>query len=156
MKIAPADIKKLRETTGAGIMDCKKALEEFDGNFDEAIKALRKKGAAVAAKKGGRKAGEGIIGEYIHFNKKIGVIVEVNCETDFVARNEKFTEFAHEIAVHVCANNPRWMSPDEIPEAILNDEKEIFKEQLVKAGNRFQITTIGGGVLCNKNKLFFS
>ncbi len=132
MKIKSEDIKKLRQTTGAGIMDCKKALEEFDGDFDEAVKSLRKKGAKVAAKKSERSASEGTVGEYLHFNKKLGVLVEVNCETDFVAKNEKFTAFAHELAMHIAANNPRWIKSDEVPEDVIEGEKEIYRAQLKK------------------------
>jgi elongation factor Ts len=130
MKASPDDIKKLLDKTGAGILDCKKAFEETGGNIEEAVKLLRKKGAAVVAKRSGRTASEGVIGEYIHFNKKIGVMVELNCETDFVAKNEKFNIFAHELAMHIAVANPRWLTSGEVPEKVIEDEKEIYKNQL--------------------------
>lgn len=130
MKVSSEDIKKLRQMTGAGILDCKNVLQESNGDIDEAIKSLRKTGAIKAAQKGDRATREGIIESYIHFNKRVGVLVEVNCETDFVARNERFTEFCHELGIHVAAYDPRWLSPEDVPEEVLNDEKEIFREQL--------------------------
>ena len=132
MEVTTEDIKKLRERTGAGILDCKKALEAAGGNAEDAVKSLREKGAALADKKGERTAAEGVIGEYLHFNSKVGVLVEINCETDFVAKNESFTDFAHSVAMHITAYNPRWIQPEDIPEEILEEEKEIYRKQLEK------------------------
>ncbi len=123
-------IKRLRERTGLGIMDCKQALIEAGGDEEKAIEILRKKGLATAAKKALRTAKEGIIGHYIHSNKKIGVIVEVNCETDFVARNEQFQEFVKNIAMHIAASDPKYVSREEVPEDVLEKEKEIYRAQV--------------------------
>lgn len=130
MAVSTEEIKQLREKTGAGILDCKKALEASDGNIDDAVKSLREKGAVLANKKGERAAAEGIIGEYLHFNNKVGVLVEINCETDFVAKNEKFTDFAHSVAMHITANSPQWIEPEDVPQDVLEEEKEIFRKQL--------------------------
>lgn len=127
--ISAADVKALREQTGAAMMDCKKALVEADGDIDKAIEALRVKGAAQAAKRGDREASEGIIADYIHANGKIGVLVEINCETDFVARNEDFTAFAKDIALHIAAAAPQYVSEDEVPEEAKDAERKIFAEQ---------------------------
>jgi len=134
MSVSTDDIKKLREKTGAGILDCKKALQECNGDMEEAVKLLRKKGAAVAMKKSGRSTAEGAIGEYLHFNKKVGVLVEVNCETDFVARNEKFLAFTHALAMHIAASGPRWVAPEDVPAEVLEEEKEIYRKQLEQEG----------------------
>src|SRR5918999_6471580 len=109
MSISASDVKTLRERTGAGIMDAKGALQEADGDFDRAVEILRVKGQASAAKRGGRGAGEGVVSTYVHANGKIGVLVEVNCETDFVARTEPFQEFAREVALHIAAAAPRYV-----------------------------------------------
>src|SRR3954453_14464286 len=114
--ISAKDVKALREQTGAGMMDCKKALVESDGDVDKAIEILRVKGQAQAAKRGERTASEGTVTSYIHATGKIGVLVEINCETDFVARNDDFQEFAREVALQVAATNPLYVSEDEIPE----------------------------------------
>lgn len=127
--ISAADVKALREQTGAAMMDCKKALVEADGDIDKAIEALRVKGAAQAAKRGDREASEGIIADYIHANGKIGVLVEINCETDFVARNEDFAAFAKDIALHIAAAAPQYVSEDEVPEEAKDAERKIFAEQ---------------------------
>jgi elongation factor Ts len=127
--ITASDVKALREKTGAAMMDCKKALVEADGDFDKAIEALRVKGAAQAAKRGDRETAEGLIADYIHANGRIGVLVEVNCETDFVARNEDFAEFARDIALHVAAAAPEYVSEDEVPEQAKDAERKIFAEQ---------------------------
>jgi elongation factor Ts len=123
------DIKKLREVTGAGMMDAKKALVEADGNFDGAIDALRKAGAAKAVKKADREARNGLIETYIHTGK-IGALVEINCETDFVARTDDFKEFAHDVAMQVAATNPEYVNPDDIPENVLDKEKSFYREEL--------------------------
>lgn len=127
-------IKELRERTGAGVMDCKRALQECGGQIEEAITLLRKKGLAKAAKKVGRETSEGLIGSYIHAGGKIGVLVEVNCETDFVARTPDFQNLVKEIAMHIAAMNPKYISPDDVPEEVLDKEREILREQAKSLG----------------------
>ncbi|MGH2906678.1 MAG: translation elongation factor Ts [Solirubrobacterales bacterium] len=127
--ISASDVKTLRETTGAGMMDCKKALAEAEGDFDKAVELLRVKGQASAAKRGDREASEGQVAHYIHANGKIGVLVEINCETDFVARNDDFTEFARDIALHIAAAAPQYVSEDEVPQEAKDAEVKIFEEQ---------------------------
>jgi elongation factor Ts len=129
-EISADKVKKLRDHTGAGMMDCKAALQEAKGDFDEAITVLRKKGIASAAKKSGRTASEGVITSYIHPGSKLGVLVEVNCETDFVARTPEFQQFAHNIAVQIAAMNPQFLTREEVPETLLNKEREILMGQL--------------------------
>ncbi len=127
-------IKQLRERTAAGFMDCKKALEEAKGDIEKAVDILRKKGLAIAAKRAAKEALEGVVTAYIHSNKKIGVLVEVNCETDFVARTSEFQEFAHNLAMQIAATNPVAISRDQVPPEILEREKKIYEEQLKEAG----------------------
>jgi elongation factor Ts len=127
--ITAADVKALRDRTGAGMMDCKKALAEADGDVEKAIEILRVKGQAQAAKRGERTAGEGVIASYIHANGKIGVLVEVDCETDFVAKNDDFKDFAREVALHIAAAGPLYVSEDEVPEEDRARELRIFEEQ---------------------------
>ncbi len=127
--ISAKDVKALRDQTGAGMMECKNALVEADGDMDKAIDILRVKGAAKAAKRGDRAAAEGIVTSYVHSTQKIGVLVEINCETDFVARNDDFQEFAREIAVQVAATGPQYVSEDEIPDDAKQAELRIFEEQ---------------------------
>ena len=127
-------VKKLRERTGAGIMDCKQALTECNADLDKAVEFLRKKGLATAAKRAGRATSEGTIQSYIHMGGKLGVIVEVNCETDFVAKNEDFQAFAKNIAMHIAASNPLGIQPEDIPEDVINKEKEIYKAQALELG----------------------
>jgi elongation factor Ts len=122
-------IRDLREKTGAGMLDCKKALTESNGDFEEAVRLLRQKGLATAAKKAGRIASEGSIGSYIHMGK-IGAMVEVNCETDFVARTDAFKELVKDIAMHVAAAHPLYLSIEDVPEKILEQEKEIYRAQV--------------------------
>lgn len=122
-------VKELREKTGAGMMDCKKALEEAGGDLDEATKALRTKGLADAAKRSGRAANEGIIDSYIHAGGKVGVLVEVNCETDFVARTDEFKSFVHDIALHIAALKPRFVAIADVPEEYVASEKAIYEAQ---------------------------
>lgn len=131
MTAAPTatDVKVLRETTGAGMMDCKRALEEAGGDFDKAVELLRVKGQAQAAKRGERDTAEGVVSSYIHANGKIGVLVEVNCETDFVAMNDDFQEFARDIALHIAAAAPLYVSEDDVPEGEKDAERKIFEEQ---------------------------
>ena len=127
-------IKQLRERTAAGFMDCKKALEEAKGDIEKAVDILRKKGLAIAAKRAAKEALEGVVTAYIHSNKKIGVLVEVNCETDFVARTSEFQDFAHNLAMQIAATNPVAISRDQVPPEILEREKKIYEEQLKEAG----------------------
>ncbi|MFQ6609880.1 MAG: translation elongation factor Ts [Fidelibacterota bacterium] len=132
--ITAKTVKELRDRTGAGMMDCKKALVEADGNIELAIENLRKAGIAKAQKKSGRSANDGVIMNYIHPGSKLGVLVEVNCETDFVARTDKFHEFAKDIAMHIAASNPIAVTREEILESVINKEKEIFAEQARQSG----------------------
>lgn len=125
MEVTPQMIKALRDKTGAGFADCKQALIEAEGNEEKAIEVLRKKGQASAAKKEGRIAAEGAVGSYIHMGGKIGVLVEVNCETDFVARTEAFQQFVKDVAMHICASEPRYVSKTEIPAEVVEKEREI-------------------------------
>ncbi len=134
MSISAKDIKTLRERTGAGFMDCKKALEDSNGDFDKAVEFLRKKGLAQAAKRAEREASEGVLELYNHGDGRVGVMVEINCETDFVARSEKFRKFAHEIALQIAALSPRWVSEDEIPAEVLEKEREIARERAIQEG----------------------
>src|SRR3954467_13304015 len=128
-EITAAMVKELREKTGAGMMDCKKALAEVGGDFTKAEEYLRKKGITAAGKKAGRVAAEGLVGTYVH-GGKIGVLVEVNCETDFVARNEDFQQLVRDIAMHIAAANPLYVRREEIPPEVVEKEKEIHRSQL--------------------------
>ncbi|MEW6210332.1 MAG: translation elongation factor Ts [Acidobacteriota bacterium] len=127
--ITPAAIKALREKTGAGMMECKSALTEAGGDEEKAIEILRKRGLATATKKSGRVAAEGMVDAYIHAGGKIGVLVEVNCETDFVARGEDFRSFVHDLAMHITAAEPRFVSKEDVSEEVLAKEREIALEQ---------------------------
>ncbi|MEW6144695.1 MAG: translation elongation factor Ts [Thermodesulfobacteriota bacterium] len=127
-------VKEIRDRTGAPFIDCKKALEEVSGDFDKAIEILKIKGVAKAAKKVGRETPEGTITSYIHAGGKIGVLVEINCETDFVARNDEFQAFAKEVAMQIAAGNPKYVSREYIPEDELAKEKEILKAQVIESG----------------------
>ncbi|HEY7632432.1 MAG TPA: translation elongation factor Ts [Thermoleophilaceae bacterium] len=127
--ISASDVKALRDQTGAGMMDCKAALTEAGGDMDKAVEILRVKGQAQAAKRSGRAASEGAVASYIHAGGKIGVLVEVNCETDFVARNEDFQEFVRDIALHIAAANPQFVNEAEVPEDVKQAEAKIFEEQ---------------------------
>jgi elongation factor Ts len=124
-----ADVKKLRELTAAGMMDCKNALTEADGDLEKAVEILRVKGQAQAAKRGERAASEGIVQSYVHATGKIGVLVEINCETDFVARNEDFQEFARDVALHIAAAAPLYVSEEDVPEDAKQAELRIYEEQ---------------------------
>ena len=121
-------VKSLREKTGAGMMECKKALNETNGNEDQAIEALRKAGLASAKKREGRIAAEGVVGSYIHMGGKVGVLVEVNCETDFVARSEDFSQFVKDVAMHICASEPQYVTKDEVPTDLVEKERRIALE----------------------------
>jgi elongation factor Ts len=129
MEITADLVKELRARTGIGMMECKRALEEAGGIMEKAIEVLRKKGHARARDKAERTTGEGLVGAYIHTNGKIGVLVEVNCETDFVARNSEFKELVKNIALHIAAANPRYLAPADVPADILDKEREIIREQ---------------------------
>jgi elongation factor Ts len=127
-------VRKLREETGAGMMECKSALVESSGDAEKARDLLRKKGLASAAKKAGRAASEGQVGSYIHMNGKIGVLVEVNCETDFVGKTPEFTALVKDIAMHIAATNPLYVKKEDVPASVLDKEKEIYKAQALAAG----------------------
>jgi elongation factor Ts len=127
-------VMQLREKTGAGIMDCKGALTECNGDMDKALDFLRKKGLATAAKRAGRAMTEGIVESYIHMDSKLGVLVEVNCETDFVAKNDDFKAFAKNIAMHIAATNPVGIRPEDVSEEIIAKEKEIYHGQVLEMG----------------------
>lgn len=134
MTITPDMVKELRQRTGSGIMNCKKALEEADGDIEKAIIVLREKGLSTAAKKAGRTASEGLVESYIHGDGRIGVLLEVNCETDFVARNSEFKNFVHEIAMQIAATNPLYIKPEDVPYDVLQNEKTIIKKQVINEG----------------------
>jgi elongation factor Ts len=127
-------VKQLRDKTGAGMMDCKAALSESGGDMDKAIEILRKKGLASAAKRAGRATNNGLIGHYIHMGGKVGVLVEVNCETDFVARTDDFQTLAREIAMHIAAADPKFVRREDIPAAVLEKEREIYRAQFAGSG----------------------
>ena len=129
MAVSVEDIKRLRERTGAGIMDCKRALLEADGDTEEAVANLRKQGIEVASKREAKAAQQGIITSYIHAGDQIGVLLEVNCETDFVARTEEFKDFAKNVAMQVAAQQPLWVAAEDVPEEVLAKEREILSEQ---------------------------
>ncbi len=134
MAISAQQVKELREKTGAGMMECKSALVETDGNLDAAVKILRERGLAAAAKKAGRSTREGLVGQYIHAGGKLGVLVEVNCETDFVARTEEFAELVKDLAMQIAAANPLYVRREDVPEAVLAQEKEILHKQAAGEG----------------------
>jgi len=127
-------VKELRERSGAGIMDCKEALKECAGDMDKSADFLRKKGLATAKKRAGREASEGVVQSYIHMGGKIGVLVEVNCETDFVAKTDDFQEFARNIAMHIAAASPLGVVPEDIPADVVDKEKEIYRAQALEMG----------------------
>ncbi len=130
MAITASMVKELRTKTNAGMMECKKALQEADGNIEKAIELLRKRGLDLADKKSSRATKEGVIGSYIHSNNKIGVLVEVSCETDFVAKNDEFKEFVKDITLQIASAVPQYLSREEVPEEIIAKEKEIYAEQV--------------------------
>jgi len=134
-------IKQLREETAAGMMDVKRALDETDGDVEGARRVLRERGQAIAAKKSARETHEGLIEAYIHFNGRVGVLVEVNCETDFVARTPEFKEFARNVALHVASMNPLTVSPENIPQEALDEERSIAENQAAEMGKPEDITT---------------
>lgn len=134
MTVTVEQIKQLRADTGASMMACKNALKETDGDADKALDILRKKGEAKAAKRAERSTGQGVIASYIHSNNKIGVLVHLGCETDFVAKNDDFQTLARDIAMHVAAAGPLYLTPDEVPAELIDKEKEIWKDQLKNEG----------------------
>jgi elongation factor Ts len=134
LMIKPEDVKRLREKTGAGIMDCKRALEETRGDLDAAVLWLREKGLSTAAKKAGRVAREGVIASYIHHGSRLGVLVELNCETDFVARTDDFQKLAQAIAMHIAALEPRWISREDVPADIVEEQKRLFAVDTEREG----------------------
>jgi len=134
MVITAEQVKQLREKTGAGMMDCKTALTEAAGDMDKAVELLRKKGLASAAKRAGRATKDGVIGHYIHMGGKVGVLVEVNCETDFVARTDDFQRLAKELAMHIAAADPKFVRREDVPAELLEKEKEIYRAQFASSG----------------------
>jgi len=133
-EITAGMVKELREKTGAGIMDCKKALAETSGDMEQAIDFLRKKGIATAQKRAGRSVSEGSVQSYIHMGGKIGVLVEINCETDFVAKNTDFLDFCKDIAMHIAATAPLAVRPEEVSPAVIEREREVYKGQVLEMG----------------------
>lgn len=134
VKIDRQLLQKLREQTGCGLMDCRKALEETGGNLEQALDLLRKKGAAVAAKRAGKETSEGVIEAYIHPGNKLGVMVEINCETDFVASTDAVRKFAQDLCMHIAAANPLYLTPEDVDSNFLEHERSVFKEQLIESG----------------------
>jgi len=128
------DVKKLREETMASMIDCRNALDEAKGDFDKAKDILKKKGALKAGKKAERKASCGVISSYIHTNQGVGVLLELNCETDFVAKNEEFQKLGHEIAMHITAMNPQYVNAQDVPQEVVEAEREAYREQFEKSG----------------------
>jgi elongation factor Ts len=139
MEISVELVKDLRQRTGAGVVDCKKALQEAKGNVDAAIDYLRRKGLATAAKKAGRIATDGLVSSYIHAGGKMGVLVEVNCETDFVAKTDDFQTFVKNIAMHIAATNPQYIKREEVPDEVLEKEKDIYRTQAVETGKPVKV-----------------
>ncbi len=134
MTITAQQVKELREQTGAGMMECKKALAEAEGDLSKAVTILRERGLSAANKKADRETGEGIVGEYIHTGGKLGVLVEVNCETDFVARTDDFQELVRDIAMHIAASNPSYVRREDVKQGELEGEKDIYRNQALAAG----------------------
>ena len=132
-------VKELREATNAGVLDCKKALQEVDGDFELAVEILRKKGLASAAKKASRSTNEGIIGTYIHAGAKMAGMVQLNCETDFVARTDRFQQLARDIAMHIVASRPLYVTREEVPADLIEREKAIYREQMLNSGKPEQV-----------------
>jgi elongation factor Ts len=138
--VTAEQVKQLRERTGAGMMDCKRALQESDGDVDRAIELLREKGLASVAKRAGREANQGRIDSYIHFNNTVGVLVEVNCETDFVANTDEFAQLVKDIALHIASPaSPRWLHREDVPDAVLAEEEHIWRVQAKETGKPDQV-----------------
>ena len=134
MNVTTAMVKELRQMTGAGVLECKNVLEETQGDTDKAAQVLRERGLAKAAKKVGREANEGLIGHYIHAGSRVAALVEVNCETDFVARTPDFQEFVHDVAMQVVASNPQYVSAEDVPQEVVDSEKAIYRQQFIDEG----------------------
>ena len=149
--ISPKDVSELRTRTGAGMMDCKRALEEAGGDLDKASEILRLKGMAKAEKRAGRNASEGLVVSYIHHNSQVGVLLELNCETDFVARTDEFGQLAREIALHIASADPIGVNPEDIPAELLDRERRIAEEQVAKEGKP---ENIRGKIVDGKLKKF--
>lgn len=137
--ISAKEVSELRSRTGAGMMDCKKALQDTEGDLDKALQLLRQKGIAKAEKRSGRSAKEGAIGSYVHFNGRVAVLVEVNCETDFVARTDDFQNLARDLAMHIASARPLAVSPEEIPTDVVERERAIFEAQVAESGKPEQV-----------------
>ncbi|HDH57631.1 MAG TPA: translation elongation factor Ts [Bacteroidetes bacterium] len=155
MNVTSGAVKDLRQKTGAGMMDCKKALVEAQGNEEKAIDILRKRGLAQAAKRAGREANEGLIETYIHTGSKLGVMVELNCETDFVAKTDEFKSLARDIAIHVAATNPMAISRDQISQEVIEKEKDIYRAQIESSGKK-KPPEIIEKIISGKLEKFFS
>jgi len=153
MAITAQMVKELRERTSAPMMDCKTALTETQGDMEKAVDFLRKKGLAAAAKKAGRIAAEGAVGSYIHGGGKLGVLVEVNCETDFVARTDEFQDLVRDIAMHIAAAEPRFVRREEVTESVLDREREIFRDQATASGKPAQVVE---KIVTGKMEKYFS
>jgi elongation factor Ts len=153
MEVTTEMVKELRQRTGAPMMDCKRALVESKGDLDGAVEVLRKQGLASAAKKAGRHAGEGVVGSYIHAGGQVGVLVEVNCETDFVARTDEFQMLVKDIAMQVAASEPRFVSREEVTEETLSREREIYRDQALRSGKP---ENIADRIVDGKLEKFFS
>jgi elongation factor Ts len=151
--VSPTLVRELRERTGAGMMDCKRALAEVDGDVERALVFLREKGLASAAKKAGRSAGQGAVGSYIHAGGKIGVLVEVNCETDFVARTEDFQNLVKELAMQIAAANPRFVRREDVPQSVIEEERNIYRAQAANTGKPAQVVE---KIIDGKMEKFFS
>ena len=132
MEITSEMVKELRTATGAGVLDCRKALESANGDFDKAVTALREKGLAAAAKKANRDANEGLVGHYVHMGSKVASLVEVNCESDFVARTEEYKSLVHDLAMHIVAAKPQYLTPEDVPAEVIEQEKSIYRTQLAE------------------------
>jgi elongation factor Ts len=150
--IKAADVKALREATSAGMMDCKRALQENNGNFDAAVEWLRKKGAASAEKRAGREAGQGVVEAYIHHSKNVGVLLELNCETDFVARNDEFQTLARDLAMHIAATDPIAVGREDVADDVVERERSIFLGQVKEEGKPDHIA---GKIVEGKLRKFF-
>jgi elongation factor Ts len=134
VRITAEQVRALREATGAGMMDCKRALEESSGDMERATELLRQRGLASARKRAGRSANEGVVESYIHFNRRVGSLVEINCETDFVANTDEFLTLAREVALHVASAKPRWTTRDEVPQEVLEAERRVYEGQAREQG----------------------
>ena len=153
MKITAAMVKELRTATGAGVLDAKKALEAADGDFDKATDILREKGAARAAKRSGRKASEGVVEVYEHPGNRVGVMLELNCETDFVARTEQFGSLAHDLTLHIAAMNPQYLNAEDVPSEELDREVAVLRAQALAEGKSEQIAD---KIVAGRIKKFYS